>query len=87
MMVLAAIYSVSQAWFSVNPVVLVQLCKKFLQNLKDHDFQGFPNKAISESEIFDMACAISSENINAEPMKNGYKVMHVKWASSTCQTL
>jgi hypothetical protein len=48
--------------------------------------QGFSNEEFSMSEILDMVCAMSSfENINEET-KNGYRVMHVKWASSTYQT-
>jgi hypothetical protein len=34
-----------------------------------------------------MVCAMTSfENINSEMLKNGYRAMHAKWASSTWQT-
>jgi hypothetical protein len=42
MMVLAAIYSVSWAWSSMNPVTLVSSWRKLLLDLDD--LQGFPNE-------------------------------------------
>jgi hypothetical protein len=60
MMVVDAIYSVSQAWSFVNPVMLVQSWRKLLSVLEDDDFQGFPGEEISKSEILDMVCAMRS---------------------------
>jgi hypothetical protein len=49
--------------------------------------QGFLNKEICKSEILDMVYAMRSfENINEETLKNSYRVMRVKWASSIRQT-
>jgi hypothetical protein len=67
-------------------VTLVRSWRKLLPDLEEDDLQGFPNKKISKSEIPDMACAMRSfENIKEEA-ENGYRVMSVKWASSTRQT-
>jgi hypothetical protein len=75
------IYSTSLAWSAMNPVILVSLSRKHLPDLKDV-WNVFLIK--SKSEILDMVCtAISFENINKEILKNGYRVMNVKWASST----
>jgi hypothetical protein len=42
---------------------------------ENYVLQGFPNKEINKSEIFDMVCAMRSfENISEETLK---------WASST----
>jgi hypothetical protein len=76
---LDVIYSVCQAWSSVNPVPLVRSRRKLLPDLEGDDLQGFSNKEISKSEILDMVCAIrSSENIDEDTLKNGYRVMCVK---------
>jgi hypothetical protein len=64
--------------------MLVQSWRKLLPDPDDDDLQGFPKEEISKSKILDMVCAMSSSgNINEEMLKNGYRVMHVKWASST----
>jgi hypothetical protein len=56
-------------------------------DLEDNDLQGFPNKEKSKSEIHDMVCAMRSfENVNKETLKNGQRLMCVKWAYSR-QTL
>jgi hypothetical protein len=52
MMVLDAIYGMSRAWTSMNPVTLVQSWRKLLPDLEDDDVQGFPNEEISKSEKF-----------------------------------
>jgi hypothetical protein len=45
---------------------------------------SFPNKEIRKSEILDSVYVMRSfENINEEMLKNGYRVMRVKWASIT----
>jgi hypothetical protein len=63
MTVLAAIFGLSQAWSSINPVTLVQSWRKFLPDL-EYGLQGFPNKEISKSKILDMVCAMKScENV------------------------
>jgi hypothetical protein len=60
------------------------LWTELLSDLEDDDLLGFPNKEISKSVILDMVCAMRSfENINKEMLKNGYRVMPVKWAPST----
>jgi hypothetical protein len=80
--VLDAIYGVS--WASVNPVTLVQSWRKILSDLEEDDLQAFPIEEISKSEVLDMVCAMRSfENINKKMLKNGYRVMRVKWASGT----
>jgi hypothetical protein len=81
MTVLLAIYSVSWAWSSVNPEMLVQSWKKLLPDLEEDYLQGFPNEEI-KSEILDMVCDMRSFE-NKKKMKNGHRVMRVKWASST----
>jgi hypothetical protein len=64
------IYSVSRAWSSVNPVVLVGSCRKLLPDLEEDDLQGFPNKEISKSKIIDMVCTMRSfENIDKDNVK------------------
>jgi hypothetical protein len=71
----------------MNPVMLIQSLRKLLPKLRDDDLQGSSNKEISRSKILDMVCAISSfENINKEILKNRYRAMCVKCASSTRQT-
>jgi hypothetical protein len=75
---------VSRAWSSVNPVMLVQLWRKLLPDLDDDDLQGFPNTEISKSKTPDKVCAMRrSENINERMLKNVYRMMRVKWTSST----
>jgi hypothetical protein len=75
-MVLDPIYGVSWAWSSMNPVMLVQSWRKLLADLEEDDLHGFPNEEISKYKILDIVCAIrSSENINKETLKNGYRVM------------
>jgi hypothetical protein len=44
MMVLDATYGISQAWSSVNPVMLVRLWRKLLPDLEEDDLQSVPNK-------------------------------------------
>jgi hypothetical protein len=85
-MVLDAIYGVSWAWSSMNPVMLVPFWRKLLPDVKEDDLQGFPSEEISKSKILDMVCAMRSfENINEEMLMNGYSVMRVNWPSSTRQ--
>jgi hypothetical protein len=68
----------------VNPVTPVQSWRKFLPDLEEDDLQGFSNEEASKSKIFDMMCAMRSfENTNKETLKNSYRVIHVKWASTT----
>jgi hypothetical protein len=43
-MVLDAIYGVSQAWSSMNPVMVVQSRWKLLPDLEEDDLLGFSNK-------------------------------------------
>jgi hypothetical protein len=84
MTVLDAIYGVSRAWCSVNPVALVRSWRKLVPDQGEDDLQGFPNEEISKSEILDMICAMRSfENINEVTMKNDYRAMRVNWVSST----
>jgi hypothetical protein len=65
--VLDAIYGVSHAWSSVNPITLFQLWRKLLPHLEEDDLQGFPDEVISRSEILDMLCAMGSfDNINED---------------------
>jgi hypothetical protein len=86
MSVLDAIFGLSWAWSSMDPVTLIQSWRKLLPDLED-DLQGFPNKEVSKSEIFDMVCAMRSfETSTKIILKNGYKLTHVNWASSTRQT-
>jgi hypothetical protein len=74
-MVLDAIYGVSQARSSVNPVTLVQSWRRHLPDLEENVLQGFSNEEIRKSEILDMVCVMRSfENINKETLKNGYSV-------------
>jgi hypothetical protein len=78
-MMLDAKKSVSWAWPSVNPVTLVPSWIKLLPDL-EVDLKGSPNEGVRNSY---MVCAVRSfENINKETLKNGYRVMRVKWASS-----
>jgi hypothetical protein len=44
MTVLDALHGVSQAWSSVNPVMLVSSWRKLLPYLEEYDLQGFPNE-------------------------------------------
>jgi hypothetical protein len=83
MMVLDAIYRVSWAWSSVNPVMLVQLWRKLLPYLEEDDFKSFPNEEVSKSKILDMVCFWKKNNEGM--LKNDYRLMCVKWASSTWQ--
>jgi hypothetical protein len=53
-MVLDAIYGISRAWSSVNPIPLVPSWRK-LPDLEDQ-LHSFPNEEISKSEIPDMVC-------------------------------
>jgi hypothetical protein len=83
-MVLDAIYGVSWAWSSVNPVTLYPSWRNVLPGLEEDDLKGFPNEETSKSEILDLVCGMRNfENTNEETLKNGYRVMHVKWASTT----
>jgi hypothetical protein len=63
-LLLDAIYSVSWAWSSMNPVMLVRSWRKLLPDLEQHDdeddLQGFPNEEISKFEILYMVCAMRS---------------------------
>jgi hypothetical protein len=78
MKVLDAIYGLSLAWSSINPVKLVWIWRKLLPNLEDYDLQDLPNEEISKSET-DMVSAIwSFGNINEEMLKNDYRVVCVK---------
>jgi hypothetical protein len=74
------IYGISQKWSAANPVILVRSWRKFLSDLEEDDLHVFCNEEISKSEILDVVCF---ENIDEETLKNGYRVMRVKWASST----
>jgi hypothetical protein len=58
MLQFGAIYSISWAWCSVNPVTLVLSWKKLLSDVDD--LQGFPNEEISKSVILDMECTMRS---------------------------
>jgi hypothetical protein len=74
MTVLDAIYSISRAWSSINPVMLVQSWGKLIPELEKDDLQGFPNKDMSKSNILDMVCAMRSLKMFTKRMlKNGYK--------------
>jgi hypothetical protein len=45
--------------------MMVQLWRKLLPDIEEYDFQGFPTKEITMSEILDTVCAMrSSENVN-----------------------
>jgi hypothetical protein len=69
MTVLVAIYTLSRLWSFVNPVTLVQSCRKVLPDTDD-DFQGFPGEEINKSEILDMVCAKRiSENSDDDNVK------------------
>jgi hypothetical protein len=71
----------------MNPVTLVWLWRELPPDLEGDDLQGFSNEENIKFEILDMVFAMRSfENMNKEMLKNGYWVMHVKWASSTWQT-
>jgi hypothetical protein len=66
-MVLDAIYSISQAWSSVNPVTLVWSWRKLVPDLEEDDLQVFYIEEISKSEILDMVCAMRSfENVEED---------------------
>jgi hypothetical protein len=68
----------------VNPVTLVRSWRKLLPDVEKGDLQDFPNEEISKSKSLDMVYAMRNfENINEEMLKNGYRVIHMKWASST----
>jgi hypothetical protein len=45
-------------------------------------YKGFPNDEISKSEILDMVCYENFRKVKIM-LKSYYKVMNVKWASST----
>jgi hypothetical protein len=59
-MVLDALYGVSRAWSSMNPVMLVRRWRKLLPDLENDDLKSFPNEEISKSKILDMVCAMRS---------------------------
>jgi hypothetical protein len=64
---LDAIYGVSRARSSVNPVTLVRSRRKLLPHLEENDLQSFRNEGISKSEILDMVCTMRSfENIDED---------------------
>jgi hypothetical protein len=42
----------------MNPVTLVRLWSKLLQDLEEDNLQSFLNKEVSKSEILDMVCAM-----------------------------
>jgi hypothetical protein len=63
---LDAIYGISWAWFSVNPVMLVRSWRELFPDLEDDDLQGFPNEEIRKSKILDMCTMRSFENFNEE---------------------
>jgi hypothetical protein len=69
---LDAIYGVSQAWFSVNPVMLVQLWRKLLPDLDEDDLQGFSNKSGS---LKFLTCVLWEvlKMLTKIMLKNGYK--------------
>jgi hypothetical protein len=68
MVVLDAVYSISQAWSSVNPVVLVRSRGKLHPGLKDDDMQGFPSEEISKSKTGHMVYAMKSfKNVSKDP--------------------
>jgi hypothetical protein len=88
MLQLDAIYGISRAQSSVNPVTLVQSWRKLLPDLDDDDddLQGFPNEESSKSEILDMVCAIINfENINEDNTEERLQrdAMRLNWAFST----
>jgi hypothetical protein len=56
---LEAVYNISQAWPSMNPVTLFRTWKKLLPGVED-DMQGFPNEETSSSEILDLVCSVRS---------------------------
>jgi hypothetical protein len=65
--VLDAIYGVSWAWSSVNPVTLVRSWGKLLPDLEEDVLQCFPNEEISKSEILDMVFGVRSfENVDKD---------------------
>jgi hypothetical protein len=53
---LDVIYGVSQAWSSVNPVMLVQSWRKLLPDTEQDDLQGFPSKETSRCKVYDGVC-------------------------------
>jgi hypothetical protein len=57
-MVLDGIYSVSLAWSSMNPVMLVQSWRKLLPGREEDDLQGFTGEEISKPKIRGMVCAM-----------------------------
>jgi hypothetical protein len=66
MIVLGAMYGVSQAWSSMNPVTLVRLWRKLIPDIEEDDLQGFSDR-ISKAKILDMMCAMRSfENVNKD---------------------
>jgi hypothetical protein len=84
MTALDAIYDVSRSWSSVNTVTLVRSWRKLLSYLEENDLRSFSNEEINKSEILNLVCSMRSfENITEITLKNGYRVIHVKWASST----
>jgi hypothetical protein len=56
-MALDDIYCVSQAWSSINMVMIAQMWKKPFPDLEDDNMQGSPNKVNKKSKILDMARA------------------------------
>lgn len=64
MSLLDAIYSVSQAWSSMDPETLIQSQRNLLPDLEE-DMQVFADEEISKSEILYMVCDMrSAENID-----------------------
>jgi hypothetical protein len=64
---LDAIYGLSWAWSSVNPVTLVWWWRRLVPDLGDHDLQDFDNEEISKFKILDVVYAMRSfENIDQD---------------------
>jgi hypothetical protein len=79
MVVLDAIYGKSQAWSSMDPVMLVQSWRKVLPVVEYYQLEGFHNEEIL------IRCVLweTSKMLVKIMMKNGYKVICVNWVSST----
>jgi hypothetical protein len=58
MMVFDAIYGVSQAWSSMNPVMLIQSWRKRLPDLEEDDLHSFHNERITTYKILDIVCTV-----------------------------
>lgn len=64
MSLLDAIYSVSQAWSSMDPETLIQSQRNLLPDLEE-DMQVFADEEIKKSEILYVVCDMrSTENID-----------------------